>query len=310
MKNNFMKSIIRTLSFNKKAISIVMVLCIISIGSILISSYHKNSHITANSLSAKPKPNSKLNKSSENKKLKTQITKASLKEQFQPSVEPKEKKQSTKLYSNKINFINKLPLKNSSQAVIVETPSEASTIIKLKAYEKDNSNAWHLKFITNGVVGVKGISLNKKEGDLKTPEGIFSFLFEFGSAPSPGTKMEYRQIHNGDYWCSVPNAKEYNTLVTYKGKSSPDSYFGHGNYQNLYTNKCYKYAAAINYNYGTNKTIGNGSAVFLHIQPPNGGGTPGCVGIPENTLVQILQWMNPSKNPRIVIGSTHYLSTF
>ncbi|KHD35453.1 hypothetical protein NL50_13195 [Clostridium acetobutylicum] len=307
MKRNFMKSIIETLSFNKRAISIIIGLCIIFTGSIFISSYHKSRNITATNLSTskhksqKPKPTKKENEKTEVKdtQSKTQVVASTASAQ--------NTNQSQRLYTNKARLIDKLPLKDSGQAIIVETPNESSAAMKLFTYEKDNSNTWRLKLTTKGVVGVKGISLNKKEGDLKTPEGIFSFLFEFGSAPNPGTKMEYKRTHPGDYWSSSRTIKEYNTWVTYKG--SPETRFGHGNYQNLYTTSSYKYAAAINYNYGTNKIIGNGSAVFFHIAPRNGGGTPGCVGIPETSLVQILKWMNPSKNPKIAIGTAKYLSS-
>ncbi|URZ02871.1 L,D-transpeptidase family protein [Clostridium felsineum] len=208
-------------------------------------------------------------------------------------------------HQNKIP--DKLPLGNSKQAIIVTTPTESSVNMVLNAYEK-TGHTWHLKFTTNGVVGLKGISLNKKEGDLKTPEGIFGFLFEFGSAPSPGTKMEYRQTHPGDYWSSVPTQEEYNTWVTYNG--DPEIRFGHGNYENLYTTSVYKYAAALDYDYGVNKVIGNGSAIFFHIESASGNGTAGCIAIPEAPLVQILKWMNPNKAPKIAIGTPAYFDTF
>ena len=45
---------------------------------------------------------------------------------------------------------------------------------------------------------------------------------------------------------------------------------------------------------------GAGSAFFVHIT--DGGATAGCVSIPESSLVALMQWLNPSAHPRILIG--------
>jgi hypothetical protein len=65
----------------------------------------------------------------------------------------------------------------------------------------------------------------------------------------------------------------------------------------------------IDFNYGSLKVPGRGSAIFLHIAPPDGGGTAGCAGIPENELVNLLRWLEPSQNPRIMIGTEDFLKT-
>ena len=39
-----------------------------------------------------------------------------------------------------------------------------------------------------------GITDNKKEGDRKTPSGIYGFDIAFGLAENPGTNIIYKQI--------------------------------------------------------------------------------------------------------------------
>lgn len=208
-------------------------------------------------------------------------------------------------FTNKNSLIDKLPLENTRQAMIVKSTNITDMKITFEAYEKDDNNQWNLILSTNGVVGKNGMSPDRHEGDMTTPEGIFGFLFEFGIAPNPGTNMEYRQIHPNDYWSSVPSEEEYNTWVTYQG--DPEERFGSDKYEALYHIPLYKYGAALDFNYGSNKIIGKGTAIFFHIAPYSGGGTAGCVGIPEAELVEVLKWMTPEKNPKIIIGTEDYL---
>ena len=75
------------------------------------------------------------------------------------------------------------------------------------------------------------------------------------------------------------------------------------NYESLWLEPLYKYAAVIDFNYGANKILGKGSGIFFHIAPPGGGGTAGCIAVTEDHLVKILKWMDPSKNPCIMLGA-------
>lgn len=205
--------------------------------------------------------------------------------------------------SNKF-AIKDFALGKSRQVILVQASSASSVHVKYKTYEKDSNDNWKLKLSTIGVVGKKGVSANRHEGDLTTPEGIYGFLFAFGRASNPGTKMQYRKTHPGDYWVST--RKQYNLWVKYK--SNPNTKFGRGNYEDLYATSLYKYAAALDFNYGKNKIIGKGSAIFMHIAPHSGRGTAGCIGISEKSLVKVLKWMDPKKNPKIIIGTTAYLN--
>ena len=62
----------------------------------------------------------------------------------------------------------------------------------------------------------------------------------------------------------------------------------------------YDYGAVIDYN-ADPVVPGAGSAIFLHVT--TGGTTAGCVAVPEADLLQVLHWMDPSLDPRIVMGT-------
>ena len=52
-----------------------------------------------------------------------------------------------------------------------------------------------------GIVGKNGLTKNKKEGDGKSPIGMYSFGTAFGSQTKPANlKMTYKKTTKYDYW--------------------------------------------------------------------------------------------------------------
>ena len=68
----------------------------------------------------------------------------------------------------------------------------------------------------------------------------------------------------------------------------------------MYNVPAYSYGAVIAYN--SARTPGLGSAIFLHVG--TGGATAGCVSLPASQLLEVLRWLDPSQQPRIVMGTT------
>ena len=65
----------------------------------------------------------------------------------------------------------------------------------------------------------------------------------------------------------------------------------------------YDYGAVIAYNDA--RTPGLGSAIFLHVS--HGSSTAGCVSLPTEELLALLRWLDPSRAPRIAIGTVSAL---
>lgn len=168
---------------------------------------------------------------------------------------------------------------------------------KLYAMEK-NGDIWESAFEPAfAVAGKNGFATpgEKKEGDGKTPSGIFPLKTTFGYAETVKTKMSYRQALDDDIWVDDVNADDYNRWGK-KQETLAASYEMMKRDDDLY-----QYGIVIEYN--TDPVIkGNGSAIFLHIWKCPGLPTAGCVAVSEENILKILQWLDPAASPLIITG--------
>lgn len=171
------------------------------------------------------------------------------------------------------------------------------TRTKLYAMEK-RENKWQMAFEPfDAVIGTNGFAPEgeKREGDGRTPSGIYPLKMTFGYDAAIGTKMPYRQALNDDVWVDDPSSGDYNRWVK-KSATLAASYEMMKREDNLY-----KQGVIIEYN--TDPVIkGNGSAIFLHIWKGEGIPTAGCVAVSEEDIIKILGWLDPSASPLIITG--------
>ena len=135
-----------------------------------------------------------------------------------------------------------------------------------------------------GVAGKNGFAINKKEGDGKSPIGVFSFGTAFGSQVKPAKlKISYKKTTKYDFWIDDVKSTNYNKWITYKG--DPNKKWNSFERMN---HELYKYGVVINYN--TDPIIkGKGSAIFLHKWRNENGKTAGCVATSEKNILTLLQ---------------------
>lgn len=173
----------------------------------------------------------------------------------------------------------------------------------LYAMEK-RENKWQIAFEPiDAVIGRNGFALagEKREGDGRTPSGIYPLKMTFGYDESIGTKMPYRQTLADDIWVDDPNADDYNQWVK-KTETRAASYEKMRRDDNLY-----KYGIVIEYN--TSPIIkGYGSAIFLHIWKGKGLPTAGCVTVSEEDIIKIMGWLDPAASPLIIMGTIPFLN--
>jgi L,D-peptidoglycan transpeptidase YkuD (ErfK/YbiS/YcfS/YnhG family) len=189
----------------------------------------------------------------------------------------------------------------SSQIILVRNNSFLFfTKTTLYAMEK-HGDKWQAVFQPfDAVIGKNGFAPpgEKKEGDGRTPSGIYPLKIAFGYNPTIKTKMPYRQSLADDVWVDDPNAKDYNRWVK-KSETRSTSYEIMKRDDNLY-----KYGIVIEYN--TDPIIkGNGSAIFLHIWKGAGTSSAGCVAVSEEDIIKILGWIDPAASPLIITGITN-----
>ena len=152
---------------------------------------------------------------------------------------------------------------------------------KVILYNKDNGK-WKKILSCSGEVGKNGID-KQREGDKKTPTGIFNLTHGFGIKKNPGTKVPYVKVNNNLYWCGDQNY--YNQLIDITEKPHHCT----GEHLIDYT-QCYAYGMFLDYN--KECTLGKGSAIFLHCKG-NSGYTAGCVAVSQENMIKILRSVEP-----------------
>ena len=148
-------------------------------------------------------------------------------------------------------------------------------------------------FIFRCVIGKKGLTKNKTEGDKKTPIGIYSLgnlYYRKDRNPKPLTKLKCIPIKKDMGWCDdVKNKKFYNKLIKVNKKINHERLF----------RRDYKYDFVLPINYNTKKPkIGKGSAIFIHLTK-NFKPTLGCVALQKKDLLILLKLID--KNTKIKI---------
>ena len=182
-------------------------------------------------------------------------------------------------------------LQNCKQLIVATTTSMNSSYCNIKVYEKNDGGKWSELYCTNGRVGLNGLSYieNRLQSTNTTPAGVMNIIGGFGVNSNPETKLNYTELKNNMYWDLNNGSKNYNRMVSYNPGGDCEHL--------IYYKKQYEYSLITDYNY--NQVINKGGAIFVHCLGK--GATGGCVSMPREKLVEILKWIDPEKNPKILV---------
>ena len=162
---------------------------------------------------------------------------------------------------------------------------------RFRFYIKNSKGKWKKKFVCTAWVGRRGID-KKREGDQKTPTGLYSLDQGFGILGNPGTKMPYVKVNSQHYWCGDSYSGYYNQLIR-RDETGHECTGEHLiDYRGVYD-----YAVSIGYN--KKGKANRGSAIFLHCSRNRA--TAGCVAISKKYMKRVLKKLDPAANPRILI---------
>ena len=179
--------------------------------------------------------------------------------------------------------------KDVEQMLIVAAFSEDATDAWVSLHQKQNDGSWHMIMTTPGFIGKNGLG-KTKEGDAKTPTGIFHFNRAFGIADDPGCAIPYVKADDDTYWSGDPReGYHYNELVSSRDLPGLDLESGDSEHIIEYP---YHYQYCLNISYNEEGTPGLGSAIFLHCLGPAKPFTGGCVAIPEDHMRYVMQKIN------------------
>lgn len=209
-------------------------------------------------------------------------------------------------------------LSQSAQLLLVTTKSWNAVDGKLLRFEKTSPDqVWHqVKEEFQVVVGRKGLAWGKglhgnpaqlakptdpikREGDGRSPAGIFSLSVAFGYAsPESAGKVKLPYIQaDGKLECvDDSQSAYYNRLLKHSEVANPD---WKSSEQMRREDDLYRWGVFVEHN-SPDPEPGCGSCIFLHIWKSAGVGTAGCTAMTAGKMVEIIQWLDPGKRPLIV----------
>jgi L,D-peptidoglycan transpeptidase YkuD (ErfK/YbiS/YcfS/YnhG family) len=189
------------------------------------------------------------------------------------------------------------------QVIVVRATSALTNEATLEAQEFDGSTWRTVVGPVKAHIGRNGFSPSHQEGDGTTPQGVFNLTEAFGNQKRPtGAHLPYARIDQNSWWVSDPDSPVYNTWHVGPPAGLWRESFGERLDDPKYRGP-YRYAVVIDYNREPVKPYA-GSAIFLHV---GSGPTSGCVAIDEASVVKILDWLDPAKAPKIVMGIDKWL---
>lgn len=132
-------------------------------------------------------------------------------------------------------------------------------------------------------LGEKGVTGDKREGDLKTPLGSFPLMecwYRADRLEAPQTKLPLRIIQKDDGWCDDVKSPLYNQHVKLPFEPSHEELWREDE----------KYDIIVTLGYNIKPLVpGKGSAIFFHVALEGYPPTQGCVGLLKRDLLEVLK---------------------
>ena len=142
-------------------------------------------------------------------------------------------------------------------------------------------------------IGKKGSTINKKEGDKKTPKGIYkieNLYFRKDRIKKPETSLKCIEIKDNMGWCDdILKPEKYNKLIKINKNLKHEKLKRNDN----------KYDLLIPIKYNFKKpVIGKGSCIFIHLTKDYKP-TAGCVALKKKDFLIMLKLVKKNSKIRI-----------
>ncbi len=208
------------------------------------------------------------------------------------------------MQAQSIQSFNKYLL-NTNQVLFVKTAAAGAVQGTMFLYErKTRYKPWRLKNSFAVVVGRAGLARDpqtvipftnmplKKEGDGKSPAGIFPLGDMFSYHKLDNLKMPHVQVDTNCYCVDDATSAYYNTLIV---KDTATAAFNSFEYMKR-KDDFYEYGVWVLYN-SAPAISGNGSCIFIHIWKDENTGTAGCTAMSKAHILQLIHWLDKRKKP-------------
>ena len=142
-------------------------------------------------------------------------------------------------------------------------------------------------------IGKKGSTINKKEGDKKTPKGIFkieNLYFRKDRIKKPETSLKCIEIKDNMGWCDdILKPDKYNKLI------KTNKFLKHEKLKR--NDNKYDLLIPIKYNF-KKPVIGKGSCIFIHLTKDYKP-TAGCIALKKKDFLIMLKLVKKDSKIRI-----------
>lgn len=207
-----------------------------------------------------------------------------------------------------------LPWSAAQQLVLVVTPDWDATHGTLRRYARlgrdwreegaavpvmigRSGAAWGV-----GLHAVQAEGPQKREGDGRSPAGVFAIGTAFGYAPSATFDMPYRALDAEDYCIDVSGSPLYNRIVARRDVGA-DAVAGSTEpmRRDLHANGDDAYRVGFVVEHNPRGAADAGSCIFVHLWKSSDTPTSGCTALAEPPLRDLLAWLQPQRHPVFVL---------
>lgn len=205
--------------------------------------------------------------------------------------------------------------KESSQLILVLTDSVNSTTGSLVYFDRISSTEWMPKNTAFPIVlGRKGLAWgiglhqersysgfsSKKEGDGRSPAGVFSLSAVFGYEFNPTIKMPFILVDDVTECVDDLKSKYYNQVLKttdlVENKNEVD-----WNSSEKMSEYGVSYEQGIIVDHNVNPIEkGKGSCIFIHNWHKSTDTTAGCTALEPKELREIISWLDETQHPILV----------
>lgn len=199
------------------------------------------------------------------------------------------------------------------QVLLVTAASELSTTATLRLLERDGSQWRQTGAVIPVSLGRHGLAWglgehraappagfrDKTEGDSCSPAGIFSLPAVFGeaSAAPSSCKLPYLRISDTLLAVDDPESRYYNQIIDSANVPAAKRDWNSAEVMHK-TGGLYRWGTVVGHN--PRNQPGHGSCIFIHLWLKPDHPTSGCTAMAEDNLLNVLGWLDPAKEPRLV----------
>ena len=187
------------------------------------------------------------------------------------------------------------------QLVLAAAQSTDGTETRTVCYERDQNGVFvpvQSLMGLKGHVGKNGIMHNRGRNTNTSPAGLWALSFAFGNElPPEDLKLPWRQVTPNSDWVCDETSIYFNTWQERGDPTLTETWSDDVEHLENYPIQ-YAWACVIEFNRPPAVIPDRGCAIFLHCSE---GVTGGCVGLPREDMLAVLQWLDADKNPYILI---------